>query len=43
MLYHLKIHGDFDLRMTLLMKIKKLGYSRVFLEAGLTLTTSFLR
>ena len=35
-------NSDFDLR-NILVKIRKLGFSRVFLETGLTLTTSFLR
>ena len=33
--------GNFDLK-NLLIKIKKKGYSRVFLEAGLNLTTNFV-
>ena len=33
--------GDFDLK-NILMKIKFLGFSRIFLETGLNLTTSFL-
>ena len=35
-------NSNFDLN-DILMKINKLGYSRVFLEAGVTLSTSFLR
>jgi len=34
-------NGNFDLE-NILMKVKSLGFSRVFLESGLNLTTSFL-
>ena len=33
--------GNFDLR-TILAKVKLLGFSRIFLETGLNLTTNFL-
>ncbi len=34
-------NGNFDLR-TILLKVKLLGFSRIFLESGLNLTTNFL-
>ena len=37
----LDIDGNFDLR-SLLIKIKKIGYPRIFLECGVNLTSKFL-
>ena len=43
-LFHIKVSTDdnFDLK-NILLKVKKLGYSRVFLESGLILTSKFLK
>jgi len=40
--FPLNKYADFDLK-NLLLKIKNLGYSRIFLESGLKLTSSFLK
>ena len=37
----LNVDGNFDLK-NILLKVKLLGFSRIFLESGLNLTTSFL-
>ena len=40
--FPLEQNGNFDLR-KILIKIKQFGFSRIFLESGLKLTTNFLR